>query len=218
MRTLPIVYQLISSSRCFEFSSAQTIFEMRPENRLQLGSCTLFNTTTEAMTRAIEPNALDLAGIERAMGWLRERVKSAGLKGSLVRDAVARAALEQPGHFTADDLIRDLREKGCQYAHTSTIYRTLPLLVRLRLLRTTLVTLGEHTRYERAFEREPHEHLVCMHCQAVVEFSSSSVDAAQRDVASKHGFAVVGRVFEVYGVCSDCRPTITALWKDASRF
>lgn len=157
------------------------------------------------MTSGLESAPLDVAGLERAMTFLRERVKASGLKGSLVRDAVARAALERSGHFTAEDLVRHLRAGGCQYAHTSTVYRTLPLLVRLGLLRTTLVTLGEHTHYERAFERETHDHLVCMQCHMIVEFASSEVNAAQRDVAASHGFSVVGRVLEVYGVCAKCR-------------
>lgn len=139
------------------------------------------------------------------MHFLRERVRAAGLRGSLVRDAVARVALEQPGHFTADDLVRQLRARGCQYAHTSTVYRTLPLLVRLGVLQTALVTLGEHTRYERAFEREPHDHLVCTYCHAIVEFASAGVDLVQSDVAKQHGFSVIGRVLEVYGVCPSCR-------------
>lgn len=157
------------------------------------------------MNLGLESATLDIAGLERAMVFMRERVKASGLKGSLVRDAVARAALEQRGHFTAEDLVRDLRARGCQYAHTSTVYRTLPLLVRLGLLRTTLVTLGEHTHYERAFERETHDHLVCMQCHAIVEFASAEVNAVQRDVAASHGFSVVGRVLEVFGLCATCR-------------
>jgi Fur family ferric uptake transcriptional regulator len=176
------------------------------------------------MTLGLESTPLDFSGLERAMAFLRERVKASGLKGSLVRDAVARAALERPGHFTAEDLVRDLRARGCQYAHTSTVYRTLPLLVRLGLLRTTLVTLGEHTHYERSFERENHDHLVCMQCHMIVEFASSEVNLAQRDAAASHGFSVVGRVLEVYGICSTCRtksrvndlsvaPRVTATWE-----
>lgn len=152
-------------------------------------------------------STLDEAGLERAMAFFRERVKACGLKGSLVRDAVARAAFERSGHFTAEDLVRELRARGCPYAHTSTVYRTLPLLVRLGLLRTTLVTLGEHTHYERAFEREKHDHLVCMQCYGIVEFASADVNSAQQAVASKHGFAVVGRVLEIFGMCSNCRAT-----------
>lgn len=157
------------------------------------------------MTPLSESRPLDIAGVERGMLFLRERVRAAGLRGSLVRDAVARVALEQPGHFTADDLVRQLRARGCQYAHTSTVYRTLPLLVRLGVLQTALVTLGEHTRYERAFEREPHDHLVCTHCHAIVEFASAGVDLLQSDLAKQYGFSVVGRVLEVYGVCPRCR-------------
>lgn len=156
------------------------------------------------MDQRCEQAQWDTAGIERAMDFLRERVRAAGLKGSLVRDAVARAAMERAGHFTAEDLIRDLRTRGCHYAHTSTVYRTLPLLVRLGLLRTTLVTMGEHTHYERAFERECHDHLVCTECHAIVEFVSSEVNVAQAHIAASHGFVITGRVLEVYGVCQEC--------------
>jgi len=46
-------------------------------------------------------SAVDEAEVERTMAFFHERVKASGLKGSLVRNRVARAALERSGHFTA---------------------------------------------------------------------------------------------------------------------
>ncbi|MBX3184227.1 MAG: transcriptional repressor [Polyangiaceae bacterium] len=150
--------------------------------------------------------ALDSAGVERGLARLKALVRERNLKSSAVRDAVARAALQHEGHFTVEELVQTLRARGVEGAHRATVYRVLPLLVDAGLIHPALVASGDGSRYERAFEREPHEHITCTRCGRVEEFQSDAVAALQADLASRLGFRLTGRVHELFGVCSGCEP------------
>ncbi len=148
---------------------------------------------------------LDDAGVARALERLHGVVKSRGLKSSSTRDAVASAALRRRGHFTVDELIAELRVGGTADVHPATVYRVLPLLVESGLLQMTLVSNREGARYERAFERQHHDHLICTACGKVIEFEFEAIESLQRDVAERFGFDLTGHVHELLGTCPDCR-------------
>lgn len=156
------------------------------------------------MRRVAPSSALDPIGIDRALAQLRSVVRSKGLKSSAVRDAVARVALGYDGHFTVEDLVKTLRESGVADAHPATVYRVLPLLVEAGLIQETLLSVGEGHRYERAFEREHHDHLICTSCGRVVEFHFEAIEVLQRDLSERLGFRLTGHVHELYGVCASC--------------
>ena len=157
------------------------------------------------MRRLHDPAVLDDAGFQRAIDQLQEVVRTRGLKRSAVRDAVARAALRRKGHFSVEDLVQELRESGDLDAHPATVYRVLPLLIEAGLVQMTLVSAGEGARYERAFEREHHDHLICTTCGKIVEFHFEAIELLQRDVAERFGFRLTGHVHELLGTCRDCR-------------
>ena len=154
-------------------------------------------------TRAVP--ALDAPGVARALAQLHALVAERGLKASSVRDAIARAALAERGHFTADELAQRIRVARGRRPHVATVYRVLPLLVDAGLLQQSLMATGETGRYERAFEREHHDHLLCTVCRRVVEFHFEAIEAMQRDVAERFGFELSGHVHELFGTCRDCR-------------
>lgn len=143
---------------------------------------------------------LNKAGVERALSQLRELVKARGLKASTVRDKIARAALTIDGHFTIEELVESLPD-----AHIATVYRVLPLLIDAGLLQAAPGAQDQGQRYERAFEREHHDHLVCTSCHKVVEFHFETLEALQRDVAESFGFSLTGHVHQLFGTCATCR-------------
>lgn len=157
------------------------------------------------MAQSPDPKKLDPAGLDRAMAALRDAVRERGLKVSTVRDAIARAALRRTGHFTVDDLVRDLRSEDSKDAHMTTVYRVLPLLVEVGLLQQSLLTTGDEAHYERAFEREHHDHLICTGCGMVVEFHFEALEALQRDIAARYEFELTDHVHELRGLCRQCK-------------
>lgn len=168
------------------------------------------------MNRTADSTPLDEAGIERALGVLRGAVKARGLKGSTVREAVARVALRRKGHFTVDELVQELRHSNVENAHMTTVYRTLPLLVDVGLLRLTLLSKGDEARYERCFERDHHDHLLCTECGQVTEFYFETLETLQREIAEQLGFVLTSHVHELHGICKSCRRTNKAARRKAT--
>ncbi len=157
------------------------------------------------MRRVAHSPALDPVGIDRALEQLRSVVRAKGLKSSVVRESVARVALGYDGHFTVDDLVKTLRETGVAGAHPATVYRILPLLMEAGLIQEALVSAGDGHRYERAFEREHHDHLICTSCGKVVEFQFEAIEVLQRDLSESLGFRLTGHIHELFGVCASCQ-------------
>jgi Fur family ferric uptake transcriptional regulator len=139
--------------------------------------------------------------LERFRAVLRER----SLKMSKVRESIARVALAYEGHFGVDDLLGVLRRSGVQEAHMATVYRAVPLMVAAGLIQPALVGRSDGQRYEAAFEREHHDHLVCTLCGKVVEYQSEALEALQREIAERYEFQLDDHVLELRGRCKDCR-------------
>jgi Fur family ferric uptake transcriptional regulator len=127
-------------------------------------------------------------------------VRARGLKASSVRDAIARAALTRSGHFRVDDLLQALPD-----THAATVYRVIPVLIEAGLVQEAPGLSGDGQSYERAFEREHHDHLVCTSCREVVEFEFEAIEIMQRDVAERFGFSLTGHVHQLFGLCQRCR-------------
>lgn len=154
------------------------------------------------MRKAAQPQTLDAVALHHALEQLHDVARAKGLKNSETRDAVARIALAYDGHFTVDDLVKSVCESGVADAHPATVCRVVRLLVEAGLIQETLVSAGEGHRYERAFEREHHDHLICTACNKVVEFEA--IEVLQRDIAERFGFRLTGHLHELFGVCKGC--------------
>ena len=155
---------------------------------------------------------LSADAMERALSRFRTVLHDKSLKMSRVREAIARAALTYDGHFSVDDLLRVLRANDVRDAHMATVYRAMPLLVQAGLLAPALVSGAEGQRYELSFEREHHDHLVCMECGHVVEYHSETMEVLQREIAERYGFELDEHVSELRGRCRDCRRPSVPRW------
>jgi len=155
-----------------------------------------------------EPQATNIeeaeARLRRALEHFQHALAEQSLKMTDVRRAIVRAALTYPGHFEVQDLVRVLRMHGVNEASMATVYRVLPLLLETGLLQPTLLS-GERHRYEVAFEREHHDHLVCTTCGKVVEFHFDAIEELQSELAARYDFELTTHVHELLGRCGDCR-------------
>lgn len=132
--------------------------------------------------------------------YLREQ----GLPITQQREAVAQMVFSAAGHLSVEDIERRLREDE-ERIGKATIYRTLDLLVKSKLVEEH--DFGEgFKRYEHRLSRQPvHEHLICLECGKVTEFRSEEVERVEIRVASEHGFVPARHRLEIYGLCRDCR-------------
>jgi Fur family ferric uptake transcriptional regulator len=143
--------------------------------------------------------------VDRALARFRGVLHKQSLRFSKVRESIARAALAYDGHFSVEDLLRELQSSGVRDAHLATLYRAMPLLVEAGLIEAAPVSASDGQRYEAAFEREHHDHLICTNCGQIVEYQSEAMEALQRDIAARYGFAIDDHVHVLRGRCRNCR-------------
>lgn len=130
-------------------------------------------------------------------------LRDQGLPVTHQRQSVAQVVFNSDAHLSVDDIEQHLRQGGGRIGK-ATIYRTLDLLVRSRLVEEH--DFGEgFKRYEHRLTQHPiHEHLICLECGAVLEFESSELYRVENRVRREHGFVPVRHRLEIYGLCRKC--------------
>lgn len=119
------------------------------------------------------------------------------------RLAVASVIFFSSAHLSVGDLERSFAEEGT-HVGTATVYRTLELLARAGLVQEH--DFGEgFKRYEALPAEGHHEHLICVECGKVVEFSSERLERMNALIAEEHGFRHGHHRLEIYGVCRACQ-------------
>jgi Fur family ferric uptake transcriptional regulator len=119
------------------------------------------------------------------------------------RDLVAEAVFLSDDHLSVDQIQRQLNERG-EAVGLATIYRTLDVLVRSGLVRAHDFGQG-FKRYEPMPAQAHHEHLICVRCGRVDEFSNERLERMLPTIADEHNFLHQRHRVEVYGVCQDCQ-------------
>jgi Fur family ferric uptake transcriptional regulator len=144
---------------------------------------------------------LDTAPYVRLFGrYLREQ----GLPVTLQREAVAHVVFESDSHLSVEDIEVRLRSAGERIGR-ATIYRTLDLLVRSRLVEEHDFEEG-FKRYEHRLSREPvHAHLVCSETGRIIEFRSEEVQRIVREVAARHGFEASHHKLVIFGLSREAQ-------------
>lgn len=130
-------------------------------------------------------------------------LRDQGLPVTQQREAVAEVVFDSEEHLSVDDIESRLRTRGDRIGK-ATIYRTLDLLVKSRLVEEH--DFGEgFKRYEHRLSRQPqHEHVICLECGKVQEFRSPEVKQVERRVREDLGFVPHRHRLEIYGLCREC--------------
>jgi Fur family ferric uptake transcriptional regulator len=139
----------------------------------------------------------------QAIQTFAEYLNLKNLKLTKERKAVLQEIFLHKGHLEAEELSYKLRKKR-KRASRATIYRTLELLVDSGIVRK--VDLGHgHSHYEHVLGNAHHEHMVCLKCGKVIEFSDKKIERSLKKLCEKSGFEHTSHHFQVFGYCKDCR-------------
>ncbi|TMM17939.1 MAG: transcriptional repressor [Actinobacteria bacterium] len=139
---------------------------------------------------------MDAARRDRLIALIREQ----GERVTTARRALVTALVQAKGHVTADDLAA-LVQKAQPDVHLSTIYRSLDALERIGVV--DHVHLG-HGRAVYHLADEPHQHLVCEVCGAVVEVPDATFAELGDNLHRRYGFTIRPNHFAVLGRCRAC--------------
>lgn len=129
-------------------------------------------------------------------------LRSKKLKLTSERMAILGAIFQRDHHFDAETLHSELKAQGGDISR-ATVYRTLDLLVQCGLVRKS--SLGSsHANYEAAHDDEHHDHLICLNCNAVLEFFRPDLEALQEEICGVQGFKPLHHSLQIFGLCRSC--------------
>ncbi len=135
---------------------------------------------------------------------VEQALQSAGLKVTAPRVTVLEFFRSSKHlHFSAEDVFRHLVDLRIDIG-LATVYRVLSQLVEVGILSTS--TLGSTKAVYELNEGNRHDHVVCLNCGRVDEFSDPVIDARQKTVAEELGYLLSGHHLVLHGYCRDCRP------------
>ncbi len=119
------------------------------------------------------------------------------------RFEVLDAALDYNGHFGADDLFILMKNQKSSVSR-ATVYKTVELLVQCDLLSKR--NFGDNmTRYESSFKKQVHDHLICMDCGRIVEFTNPKLKNLPDEIAENLGFDVESHSFNIFARCKNIK-------------
>jgi Fur family ferric uptake transcriptional regulator len=127
------------------------------------------------------------------IGSFAQYLNTRKLKLTPERKIILQEMLNSRGHVEAEDLLFNLKKKAKRTSR-ATVYRTLELLVDSGIVRK--VDLANHPH---------HEHMICLKCGRVIEFSDKAMEGALRKLCSKRGFEQTLHLFQVFGYCEKCK-------------
>ncbi|HUJ27410.1 MAG TPA: transcriptional repressor [Myxococcales bacterium] len=149
--------------------------------------------------RRSDPKTVTLkAARERLAAYIASRQ----LKTTKQRDVILDVFFSVPGHLSIEDVVEHARVHGHKVG-PATVYRTMKLLTEAGLASARHFEGG--TKYEAAFDRHHHDHLICVRCGGIEEFENERIEELQDRVAREHGFVVTHHKLELYGYCRNCR-------------
>lgn len=104
-------------------------------------------------------------------------------------------------HMSAEQVCEQV-QASFPNVNISTVYRTLDLLVRLELVKETL--LGPNHRTYEIEEEVAHHHVVCRECGAVEHIHDEDLGGLPSSLRLARGFETAE--VTVFGLCGDCSP------------
>jgi Fur family ferric uptake transcriptional regulator len=133
---------------------------------------------------------------------LTEQLKKAGYKLTPARQAVIEVLETHTGGHLSHGQILEEGQKIYPRLSRATVYRTMELLVKLRLVRS--LYLNDPTqRFVSA--TGGHHHLVCASCGKIFEFDHCTVDQLAIELSKKYDFQIFSHLLEFHGLCETCQ-------------
>ena len=132
----------------------------------------------------------------------QQLLESKGLKTTQQRRDILNYLLKAEKHVTAEEIYRDLTKKDSSIGR-ATVFRTLHLLEDAGFADKIQFPDGRQA-YEHKFSRPHHDHMICVECSEVIEFSNSTIEKIQNELSKKFHFRPLWHRHEIFGRCKKC--------------
>ena len=140
---------------------------------------------------------------KKAFDVIAQYFKSRNIPFTAERRLIVNKLLSVKGHISAEELISMLWKEKKKISRP-TVYRTLTIL-----RESGLFDAHDFDQRRRVYEvmigRMHHDHLYCMSCGKIAEFSEEKIERLQDKVVKSHGFTEVYHSHKIFGYCSTCK-------------
>lgn len=135
---------------------------------------------------------------------LVEFLKENGLRRTVQRDAIVKAAFSTNEHYTAEELLVMSRRIEPSVSR-ATVYRTLPILVKSGLLRE--MDFGKDQKYydPNFLDHPHHNHLICVDCDKIVEFEDEHINLLEDCISRRLGFTPEMKSIRIEASCEELK-------------
>ncbi|HVO98962.1 MAG TPA: Fur family transcriptional regulator [Bryobacteraceae bacterium] len=135
---------------------------------------------------------------------------SKGVRLTAQRKVVVEIIQNATSHLDAAALLEEARKREPSIDR-ATVYRTIDLLKRLRLVdELDLMHLNGEKHYYEVKTRRDHLHLACFQCGRIEEFMTSRFEELKAEISSRTGFQIQVARLEVGGQCGACRDSASS--------
>ncbi len=144
--------------------------------------------------------------------WFSGQLRGCGRRLTAARELVLDVVNRKGGHLSVEEIFEAVR-KECPGVGLVTVYRTLSLLVEMKLIACHEFGDGR-ARYEiirGSQEDDHHHHLVCTSCNRVIDYRDFIDDEIQllkkteAGLSKKFNFKITEHLIEFYGLCEKCQ-------------
>lgn len=133
-------------------------------------------------------------GSRKILGSSRQRITT---QRALLLDLLRQGK----GHMDADELYHKARQKNPQIS-LSTVYRNLQLFKQLGFIAER--HFSEEHHYYEIKSRPEHQHLLCLGCGRVIEFSCPISQQLKENISKQYSFEITGVEVHMTGFCPKC--------------
>ena len=132
-----------------------------------------------------------------------KQLKNVGLKVTLPRMKILQLfENSDQDHMSAEDVYKALLTIG-EDVGLATVYRVLTQFEKAGLLKRHYFT-GGYSIFELD-KGEHHDHLVCVECASVEEFTDAIIEKQQQAIVKKAEFTITDHHLTIYGRCKSCQ-------------
>ncbi len=132
----------------------------------------------------------------------RQYLESKGLKLTKQRTAILEYLLQAQEHASPEEIYRSLSAKDATLGR-ATVFRTLSLLEKGGFVSKIMFSDGK-SGYEHQFSRPHHDHMICIDCRDVIEFSNATIERLQSQISKELEFTPLWHRHEIFGRCRKC--------------
>ena len=144
--------------------------------------------------------AQETSDFNRIQNKLSRYLESNGYRKTPERYAILEEIYRRDDHFDAETLYVDMKRRNYHISR-ATVYNTLDLLVQCNLVVKHHFD-GSVARFEKVVSKPAHDHLVCVECGKIMEFTDPRLKTISEEVAARADFNTQRHTFILYGRCA----------------